>query len=317
MMADAPQTTAPEFDSSKLRFYSFGLVANNLPMSDPDNPTEGANRLQVTPIEQLTMLDGELGSIPAEQEVEGQDASGNNYVSKVTSDTAIEADWLPGLGVSNRRTAPNMRRGERVLLFSYADTDQYYWTDLGLDGHLRKLETAIYTWSGTSDEAIDGTQDGNCYSLEVSTHTGQMTLKTSKLNGEYCIFAIQVNAKDGNIIIVDDLDNELVFDSANTKIHVKNAEGTVFELDKQKLYGYAKDSITFKSDRSMLFQTNTYRVECVTYRLECSTGSVKGAFRFEDEVQFDKKTTHTQLIQANGGLTSPTVPVRGPTETLT
>ena len=315
-MADAPQTTPPEFDTSKLRFYSFGLVANNLPMSDPDNPTEGANRLQVTPIEQLTMLDGELGSIPAEQEVEGQDASGKSYISKVTSDTALEADWLPGLGVSNRRTAPNMRRGERVLLFSYADTDLYYWTDLGLDGHLRKLETAIYSWSGTSDEAIDGTKDGNCYSLEVSTHTGQMTLKTSKLNGEHCIYAIQLNTRDGQIWIVDDLDNEIVFDSKLTRIHFKNAEKTELALDKENIYGYASDSINFKSDKSMLFQTKAYRVTCDTYELKCDTGNVKGAMTFENTVKFKQQATFDAQIKADGGLRSQTQKVYGPTETL-
>lgn len=285
-------------------------------MMDPDDPTQVCTMLKVTPIEHLTMLDGELGSIPIEQEVEGQDANNNSYVSKVTSDTAITADWLVGFGVSNRRTPPNMRRGERVMLFQYADTDQYYWVDLGLDGHLRKLETAVFSWSGTSDEAVDGTQDGNCYSLEISTHTGQITLKTSKVNDEYCSYSLQIDAKNGRFWFIDDLDNEIYLDSAETLIRFKNADQTSFELNKKDIIASALESIRMSAEKSMLFKTKEYRLECDTYRLECNTGTYKGQMTFENPVTFNQGTTFTAEIKANGGLHSPSQPVRGPSETL-
>lgn len=310
------QPKPPSFDGSLLKFYSFGYAANNLPMMDPEDPTQICTILKVTPIEHLTMLDGELGSIPVEQEVEGQDANNDSYISKVTSDTAISADWLTGFGISNRRTPPNMRRGERVMLFQYADTDQYYWTDLGLDGHFRKLETSVYSWSGTSDEAVDGTLDGNCYSLEISTHTGQITLKTSKVNGEHCCYALQIDALNGKVQLVDDLDNEFVFDSKETMIRFKNADGSSIELDKKDVIVKAPERILMSAEKSMLFKTEDYRLECNTYRVECQTGSFSGQFTFENQVNFQQATTFTAQITANGGLRSPTVPVYGPTRTL-
>jgi hypothetical protein len=307
-------TAQPEaLDASKFKFASWGIVANNKAMSE--------NTIQVTPIEQLTMLDGELGSIPTEQEAEGQDASGQSYTSKVTSDTAVEADWLPGLGAGNRVTSPDVRRGERVMLFQYADDDKYYWTSLGLDNHLRKLETVIYSWSATTDEAVDGTTDGNCYSLEVSTHAGQITLKTSTKNGEHCMYAIQIDAKNGRVMMVDDIDNEFVFDSKNTHLWMKNADGTLMELNKKQFHVYAPDDIFMEAVNSILMKTKDFRIECndyklisQTFRTECSTGSFKGTYTFEDPVTFNNTTTFGQKITANGIQSS--APIVGPSDTI-
>lgn len=299
-------------DSSKFKFSSWGIVANNKAMSE--------NKIQVTPVEQLTMLDGELGSIPAEQEVDGQDASGQSYTSKVTMDTAVEADWLPGLGAGNRVTPPDVRRGMRVMLFTYADDDKYYWTYLGLDNHLFKLETVIYSWSGTTDEALDSTEDGNCYSLEVSTHAGQITLKTSTKNGEHCMYAIQIDAKNGRVIMVDDVDNEFVFDSKNTHLYMKNADGTLMELNKKDFNVYAPDNILIEAVNSILMKTKDYKIITDTYRLECSTGSVKGVMTFEDPVTFNGTvavggtSNFSGKITANGIQSS--APIVGPSDTI-
>lgn len=313
-MANLPSPDIPQ-DGSLFKIYSLGIVANNRSMSN--------YKIQVTPIEALTMIDGELGSVPTDQETQGQDADGNSYTSKVKADTAIEADWFPGIGASNRRTPPDVRRGERVLIYQYADTDQYYWTTSGLDDHLRKLETVVYSWSGSSDEAVDGTKDGSCYSLEVSTHTGQITLKTSKANGEHCMYAIQVNAKEGKIMIVDDVDNEIVFDSKNTHIWAKNADGTIVELDKKVAHIFAPDAINMEATNSMTFKTKNFLIQCTDYKLvsqtfrtECSTGSFKGQYTFEDPVTFNQTVAATGMITATGGLESPVVPIHGPSDTL-
>lgn len=298
--------TMPE-EGSQFKFYSLGIVANNKAMS--------SHTIQVTPIEALTMIDGELGSIPVEQEIEGTDAEGNSYVSKVTTDTAIEADWLPGLGASNRRTPPDVRRGERVLLFQYADTDQYYWTSLGLDDHLRKLETVVYSWSGTTDEAEDSSEPENSYQLEVSTHAGHITLLTSKKNGEHCIFGIQINTKDGNIKIVDDLDNELVFDSKNTHLWLKNADGTLMELNKKNIKLYAPDKIHIEAVNQVLMKAKTIKQQCTdfflestNYSLKCSTGVVEGQITFKNKVTFQTQTQHNGIVSSS--------PIVGPSDTI-
>ncbi len=298
-MNDKISPTMPE-EGSKLKLYSLGIVANNKAMS--------SNTIQVTPIESLTMIDGELASIPVDQEVEGVDAEGNSYISKVTTDTAIEADWLPGFGATNRRTAPDVRRGERVLIWQYADTDQYYWTSLGLDDHLRKLETVVYSWSATTDEAADSSDPENSYQLEISTHTGRITLLTSKSNGEHCIFGLQINPKDGNIKIVDDLDNELVFDSKNSHLWMKNADGTLAELNRKNIKLYAPDKIHIEAVNEILMKAKTISQTCTEYNLKCSTGTVEGEFTFKNKVTFQTQTQHNGIISSK--------PIVGPIDTI-
>ena len=298
-MSQDPQT-------SKYRFYSFGQVANNKPPS--------SDMIQVTPIEALTMLDGEIISAPMAAETKGTDASGIAYQTKVKTDNAIEAKWMPMR--SNRRTAPDVRRGERVFIWQYADTDKYYWTETGWDDHLRKLETAIFSFSGTMDEAADSLDPVYCYSFEISTHTGNVTLRTSKANGEFCLYSMQFNTKDGRVLLTDELGNQFEMDSKKSVLQLLNADKTNIKIDKRTILFYAPDSITAKADKSMLLQTKSFKLVCDTYRLECSSGSVKGNMTFENPVVFNSTVRTEGKITANGGLDSPTVPVKGPTKTL-
>lgn len=298
---------------SQLRFYSIGLVANNKPLS--------TDIIQATPIETLTMLDGELVSNPTDVETSGTDAKGSSYSTKVKMDNAVDAKWWPMN--SNRRTAPDMRRGERVILWQYGDTDEFYWTETGWDDHLRKLETVIFSISATMDEEADSLDPNNCYSLEMSSHTGQITLRTSKANGEHCIYVIQLNTKDGRILLTDDVGNEFELDTKNTNIQMLNADKTLVQLNKRKIYMYAAESITGKADQSILFQTKDFKIECTDYKLisqsfrnECQTGTFIGQYTFQDAIKFSSTVETTGKITAKGGLDSPSVPINGPSDTL-
>lgn len=302
----------PSETHSALKFYSLAIVANNKALS--------SKIIQATPIEELTMLDGEIASIPIDHETEGLDAQGNTYSTKVKTDIAVEAEWLPMRG-SNRRTPPDVRRGERVILWKYADVETLYWTSLGLDDHLRKLETAIYTFSGTADEDVDSLAPENCYSVEISTHTGQITLRTSKANDEFCVYALQINTKSGRVLLIDDIGNEFEFDSKNTLISFTNADKTTWQLDKQKIYGYAPDSITLKADQSILMQTQDYKIETQTYTLQSDTNeikssstSVEGTVDFKGKVTFQQETEFKAKITAAGMVSS--APIQGPSDTI-
>ena len=82
-----------------------------------------------------------------------KDKKGYVYSDKIETSNSLMAEWLP-LG-SNRATAPNVRRGERVFLLQYADDDKYYWVTAGLDPHLRRRETVVFNISNTVDEIDD------------------------------------------------------------------------------------------------------------------------------------------------------------------
>lgn len=226
-------------ESSGFDFYSIGYVAENKKM--------GSKTIKVTPIETIPTVDGELKSSPTPFEDSGTDSSGNSYTVKVSSDNAVDADWLP-FG-TNRMTAPDVRRGMRVMLWRYGDAEKLYWTDLGLDSHLYRLETVLFCLSGTTDEGTKALDPDNSYYLEASSHNQSITLRTSQKNGEFTRYLFQFNLKDGAVTLADDLGNFFELDSAETKLTLENAEGTMVSLDKMNILAKAPDNIDLKAGK--------------------------------------------------------------------
>lgn len=211
---------------SKFSVYSIGIVAENKKLN--------SDIVFITPIEITPFLDGELDNSIVSDETKGFEPDGAPYQIKVSLTTAIEAKWLRSTN-SNRRTPPDVRRGERVLLWRYSDSDEFYWTSLGMDENLRKLETVVFTFSDTRDENKDSTLPENSYSLEVCTHTKQITLRTVKADGEPFAYTFQFNTKEGAVVLMDDAGNYFELDSADTKLTLKNANGTHLIMDKRDL----------------------------------------------------------------------------------
>lgn len=230
---------------SQFQFYSIGLAAANKQLD--------SNVLHVHPIEVTMFGDGELDARAQDVHAQGVDKDDNEYTIKVKQDSAVEATWLP-LGQSNRRTPPDVRRGERVMLYRHGNSDKLHWASLGVDDHLRRLETVIFSWSATSDESKNATLPENCYSLEVCTHTKQITLRTCKADGEPFAYTIQLNTKDGAFTITDDVGNYCQLDSSKTLIQFVNKDGTSLKLDKKNLDCYAPNNITAKADKNISFK---------------------------------------------------------------
>lgn len=230
--------------NTKLKVLSIGVVAENKQLS--------SKIIQVCPIEIFPLMDGELRTNPTALESRGIDGNGVEYIARVTADTTIDAEWF-SLD-TNRRTAPDVRRGEQVLILQHSDTDKFYWISMGRDDEQRRLETVIWAWSDESDprKDIELTPD-NTYSVEVSTHKQLMTLQTCKNNGEAFKYTIQVNAAESKVTITDDNENYIVLDSANVKIHMHNSDGTDFALDKKNITGYAPNDMIMKIDNDCNF----------------------------------------------------------------
>ena len=130
--------------NSKLVRKSIGHAASNLPLD--------SNMLEVYPVEEVGYTDGEINDHQETIEMTGIDAQGNEYSDVIKTSNSVLAEWLPW--GSNRYTAPNVRRGEKVMLWQYAEVDKYYWTIMGTEDHLRRLETVIYNFSNTRDESV-------------------------------------------------------------------------------------------------------------------------------------------------------------------
>lgn len=224
---DSLRSFAPERKPyiSQFHFYNYGFVAQNKRLKE--------DLIEVYPTEDAPFTDGEIYVQKIEEESDGKDATGAAYKTKVTSGTTIPAKWLR-LGNDNRLTPPDVRRGEAVVLYQFGDSMTLYWTTVQNDHKLRKLETVIYGWSATRDEKAPVNPD-NLYYLEVSTHRKLVTFHTSKADGEPFAYDVQINAKEGQILVQDDAGNSIELISGEAQIRLTNNCGTVYDQHKENL----------------------------------------------------------------------------------
>lgn len=211
---------------SELKIYSIGIVAKNKEIL--------SRVIEVVPVEDSPMLDGDINSEIITEKVSSENSDQAKSEIKTTTALSIKAIWLP-MGSSNRFSAPDVRRGEQVVIYRFSDEDVFYWTTLHDDIKLRKLETVIYAFSGTKDEKVKTVDPEHYYFLEVSTHKGLVHFSSSKKNGEYCSYDFQINTKDGFYQFKDDLGNVFMFDSKEKQISMVNTDGTYFEINKKNL----------------------------------------------------------------------------------
>ena len=187
----------------------------------------------VHPAEALTEIDGELRAIPITLYAAGVDGENREYQVNIQATTSLECEWLQ-LG-EHRMTAPDIRRGEQVIIWEVeGSTDEkYYWSSVGRDSNLRRLETILWAFSNISDpeEDVEELNYDNSYTVEFSTHTKQITIRTNKYDDEPFAYVIQLNTKDGNYTVQDDVGNYIQLDSAETTIDLTNKDKTHFRLN--------------------------------------------------------------------------------------
>jgi hypothetical protein len=242
--------------------YSVGIVAVNMPLD--------THTVEVTPIEALPFIDGEITDNMETTNLKGANAAGGAYESIAKSSVTVTATWMP-FG-SNRRTAPNVRRGEKVMLWRYGDTDKFYWSSLDYAHKLRKLETVIFQISDTQNEDAEAT-DSNTYFMEWSTHTGKITLHTSKSNGEPFTYDFQINAKDGNWTFTDDIKNYICCDSKNRRIEIHNADGTWIDMDKKNMIVTVPNDLTFKVGHNVKWEIGNDETSTIGNNQSTKVGS--------------------------------------------
>ena len=238
--------------NSKFKMLSIGIVAEDRKLND--------NVVKVYPIELLPVFDGEL--VPTETQLEstGEDLNGDLYSVNINVCNYIEAQWLSENG--NRLSPPDVVRGEQVILWHYADSHEYYWTSMGRDTNLRKLETVTYAFSDIPDNGGDEPKGrDNQYIAEVSTHGKHVTIKTCKRDGEEFAYTLQVNAGEGCYLIEDDVGNIIYLDSKNTEIRLENSDLTNISLNQKDISIYAPHDIDIKADNDISIEArNDIRV---------------------------------------------------------
>lgn len=193
---------------SKLKFYSLGIVAIN--------KEKKSDHIKVTPIEELTLSNGKLSEQKNLHKVELPDAKGIERSSQLESDSMLVAKWIP-FGQSNRMTPPDVIAGETVIIFRFADTDEYYWTSIFREPGIRRLETVMYAFCNIPDGQEKFNKETS-YWLEVSTDEKHIKLHTSKNDGEPYEYDITIDTENGKILIDDNSGNSIELNSAQNEI---------------------------------------------------------------------------------------------------
>lgn len=206
----------------------------------------GSDVILVSPIETFPGSTGLMVADTQAVDVKGKDSTGTEYGAKSNTDNVMKATWLRW--GSQRISSPDVRRKMRVMLYRYADTDEYYWEDMGLDSHLKRLETIIYGINndpnGTGESKV---LPQNMHTIEFSSHTKQFTLRTAKSQGEAVAYVLQLNLAQAVLTIADDTGNVLSLDSTEAIWHLQNAFGSYFTMDKNNLMAYAAELISLET----------------------------------------------------------------------
>lgn len=277
-------------------FYAMAVVAENKPRT--------TNKIFATPMELANFSQGDLKADQTDLEAKGVDAKGKEYRIKVRAVSAQEYDWLPE---GNIVTAPDVRRGEQVFIYRYADTDKFYWVSTQLNRNLRRLETTTFMWQADPNAKNDDPwTDENCYVLEVSTHDGLVTFTTSQKNNEPFKYTFQLNTKEGFFSIQDQDVNVIQMNSAEQIIHLQNKNGTYWVLDKDDLKGYAPNNIDIEAVKNIDFRCTNYTLKATeSIKFETKVWTVNAS----ESITFDTQTFNWNAQTTN--IDSPTINIKG------
>ena len=269
---------------SRLHFYSLGIVAANKALD--------SDEIEVTAIEENPMLSGDITDNVELYKATSVNSEKDYKDIEVQTTLTIKAKWLP-INNSNRMSSPDVRRGETVVIYKFADVDKYWWNTLYNDSKLRRLETVIYGFVNDPTEGAEMTKD-NSYWFEVNTHRKLIHLHTSKNDKEPFSYDIQLNTKEGIFTITDDVGNYVELNSRDTKLTFINADEASIVIDHRHIQMECDTMVINAKDS---FELNT------TTSTNNSSGSVNvntPTTNISDKVNIGGDTATTGTLTNNG-----------------
>lgn len=284
---------------SVLKFYSMGVVA----AVKETNTKE----IHVIPRETAPMMSGSAEVNPQVMTYNGKNTKGDSVQDKVVTDSTIAATWFPFR--SNRVTAPDVVKGERVVIWQIGDEDKYYWTESGLDDNLRRLETIIIAISGSPATGDDkDISEGDWYFIEWSSHKKHFMMSNSKANGEQVQYVIKADFGEALFSIADDLDNNLVLDSLNAMWQITNTDKCLITMSKKDIEIIAQENFRLTAQKMITMLCQTMQINAnESFTLVTNTTDITSP----GGINIHGNITHTGTIETTGGLSTPADVVAG------
>jgi hypothetical protein len=190
-------------DMSKLKLYSLGIVI--------EDKKDESDYIKANPTETISFSNDILTDDDKKYQTETANSKNVKSKDKLTGGSSLVAKWVP-FGQSNRISAPDVVKGETVILFKYADDDDYYWTTIFREPSLRRLEHVLYAYSDLKDgnKAFD---KNSSYWIEISTKKKHIHLHTSKSNEEPYGYDVKIDTARGKLTIDDNAGNSIFINS--------------------------------------------------------------------------------------------------------
>lgn len=284
-------------NESLLKPISIGYVANNKLRNTID--------IDVILAETTPFVSGELVSGVTQLSVDGTAPNGDAQTFTIQTTNAIRAEWL-GDG-TNRISAPDVRRGEKVQIFQYSNIDKYYWQTITQPGvNVRKKETIIEAISNTTDETQTQLTAENSWYKEFSTHDKRMTIKTNKSDGEKWAYTLQLDVGSGNLVFADDTGMFVQVNSEDETIELGTTSGGLVKLVKRVLTLDNLDEFivnskkgTFNIDQSEWKGSVNYSAGTYTYNGKATFKS--GIFDNNKSIGVDHQHSDVRSGDSNSG----------------
>ncbi len=199
-------------DISKFKFYSIGYVAKDI---DYDS-----QYIDIFPVE---LQPGKDGDVNQEKVIKNtiEDMEGHIEKLEVKKTSLIKAKWL-AIGEPNRLEPPTVCKGESVLLYRYANSDAYYWSNIYNELHYRKREKYSIVLSNRPHIAKDDEDLSKVYSLTIDTISKHLTLHTGDEDGEVTSYDFVLDGGEGFAVLTDGKENSISLDSNTSSIVLKS-----------------------------------------------------------------------------------------------
>jgi len=161
--------------SSNFSFYSIGIVVKDI--------VPGQDTITVSPIEHLNVQKDQpldSSSVTNQGNLDSP-INSNSFNTEIKSSGNITAKWI-NLGGSNRITAPDVYKGETVIIYKYENVDEYYWSTVFREPTLRKQETVVTAYSNEKAPMKEFNPDSSYWTM-FDTRGKKVQLHTSKMMG--------------------------------------------------------------------------------------------------------------------------------------
>lgn len=191
-----------------------------------------SHRIYVVPIELNGEYDGEWDDEVSTYYARYVNRHGEPVEVKGDFTQCWPATWYKG---SNRRTSPDVVKGETVHLYEFGDTRVYFWREDPRTDYLRRLEHVEWLFSNVSDPTEENATQTltDAYGITVSTRDKYVRIKTNRYDGEPYEHEILLDTATGVLHYKDDTGIVISAKSGVDEVLVKNANDSRLLLDKK------------------------------------------------------------------------------------